>query len=49
MSVTATVLVPLWRSSTWWGLLAPYGVHFFEEVVDWVWLPRGEHNLFVLG
>jgi hypothetical protein len=45
----ATVLVPLWRSSTWWGLLAPDGVHFSEEVVDWVWLPRGEHSLFVPG
>ena len=45
----ATVLVPLWRSSTWWGLLAPDGVHFCEEVVDWVWLPRGEQSLFVPG
>ena len=43
----ATVLVPLWQLSTWWGLLAPNGVYFFEKVIDWVWLSRGERNLFV--
>ena len=32
----ATVEVPLWHSSTWWGLFAPDGVHFVEEVVDWI-------------
>ena len=46
---TATVLVPLWQSATWWGLLAPDGAHFSDEVVDWVWLPRGDSSLFVPG
>jgi hypothetical protein len=41
------MLVPLWQSSAWWGLFALGGVHFAEEVVDWVWLPKGGHNLFV--
>ena len=27
--------------------MAPDGVHFSEELIDWVWLPRREHNLFV--
>ncbi len=38
---TTTVLVPLWQSSTWWGLMAPDGVYFSMEVIDWVWHPRG--------
>ena len=46
---TATVLVPLWESATWWGLVVPDGGHFSEEVVDWVWLPRDNPNLFVPG
>jgi hypothetical protein len=46
---TATVLVPLWESATWWGLVVPDGAHFSEEVVDWVWLPRDDPNLFVPG
>ncbi len=44
---TATVLVPLWESATWWGLDVPYGAHFSEEVVHWVWLPRDDPSLFV--
>ncbi len=38
---TTTVLVPLLQSSTWWGLLAPDGVHFSEEGIDWDLLPKG--------
>jgi len=45
----ATMVVPVWQSSTWWGLFARDGVHFAEEVVDWVWLRKEEHILFVLG
>ncbi len=44
---TTTMLDPLWQSSTWWDFLAPDGVHFAKEVIDWVSLPKGEHNLFV--
>jgi hypothetical protein len=46
---TATVLAPLWQSATWWGLLAPDGVHFSYEVVDWMWLLWGDPSLFVPG
>jgi hypothetical protein len=45
----ATVLVPMWQSSAWWGIFTPDGVYFIEEVVDWVWLPKGEHSLFFTG
>ena len=33
----ATVFVPWWQTSTWWGLFALDGVNFAEEVVVWVW------------
>jgi hypothetical protein len=46
---STTLLVPLWESSTWWILFVPDAAHFFEAVVDWVWLPRSEANLFVPG
>ena len=36
----ATILVPPWESATWWGLLAPDGVHLCDEVIDWVWLDK---------
>jgi hypothetical protein len=45
----ATILVPLWESATWWGLLAPDGVHLSEEVIDGVWLDRSVPDLFVPG
>ncbi len=45
----ASLLVPLWESATWWTLLVPDAVHFSEAVVDWLWLPRAEPNLFVPG
>ena len=48
-AATATVLVPLWESATWWTLLVPDAIHFAEAVVDWVWLPRLEPALFVPG
>jgi hypothetical protein len=47
--VTATMLIPAWESATWWRLLVPDGVHFAEAVVDWVWLPRSDPDLFVPG
>ncbi len=34
VSATATLLVPLWESSTWWTLLVPDAIHFAEVVVD---------------
>ena len=37
----------MWQSSTWWGLLAPDGLHFSDEAVDWVWLPKGDSGFFV--
>ncbi len=44
---TANVLVPLWESATWWGLVVQDGAPFSEEFVDWVWLPRDDPSLFV--
>ena len=46
---TTTVLTPLRESTTWWGLVVPNGAYFSEKVVDWVWLPRHDPNLFVPG
>ena len=45
----ATMLVPMRELATWWGLVVPYAAHFSEEVVDWVWLPRGDPSLFIPG
>ena len=44
-----TLLVPMWESSTWWHLVIPDGPHLSEYVGDWVWLPRGDPNLFIGG
>ena len=43
----ATMLVPLWESATWWGLVVPDAAHFSEEVggLDW----RGDPSLFIPG
>ena len=46
---TATILVPLWDSATWWLLVAPDAVHLSDAVLDWVWLPREDPTLFVPG
>jgi hypothetical protein len=32
----ATLLVPMWESSTWWDLVVPDGPHLFQYVLDWV-------------
>jgi hypothetical protein len=45
----ATMLIPLWESATWWRLVVPDAAHFAEAVVDWVWLPRADPDLFVPG
>ena len=45
----ATIIVPFWVSSTWWGLVAPDAIHLADEVVDWVWLDRADPDLFVPG
>jgi hypothetical protein len=45
----ATMLVPMWESATWWHLVVPDGPHLSEYVVDWVWLPRGDPDLFIGG
>ena len=45
----ATVLIHMWESSTWWHLVAPDGRYLSEIVVDWVWFPRGDPNLFIGG
>jgi hypothetical protein len=45
----ATVIVPLWESSTWWGLVVHDAAHLANEVVDWVWLDRSDPDLFVPG
>ena len=36
-----------WESASWWGLLAPDGVHLSDEAIDWVWLDRRDPDLFV--
>ena len=45
----ATLLVPMWESATWWRLVVPEGPHLAECVVDWVWLPRDDPDLFIGG
>jgi hypothetical protein len=45
----ATIIVPIWTSSTWWHLIAPDAIHLSNHVVDWMWLPRNDASLFVLG
>ncbi len=43
------MLIPLWESAAWWRLVALDVAHFAEAVVDWVWLPRSDPDLFVPG
>ncbi len=43
------MLIPLWESATWWRLVVPDAAHFAKAVVDWVWLPRTDPDLFVPG
>ncbi len=45
----ATVIVPLWESSTWWGLVVLDAAYLAKEVVDWVWLDMSDPDLFVPG
>jgi hypothetical protein len=45
----ATIIVPLWTSTTWWHLIAPDAIHLSEFVADWMWLPRNNPSLFVSG
>ncbi len=47
--VVTTLLVPNGESSTWWHFVVPDGPHLSEYVADWVWLPRGDPNLFIGG
>ncbi len=45
----ATVIIPIWESSIWWGLVVLDAAHLACEVVDWVWLDRSDPDLFVPG
>ena len=45
----ATMIVPLWESSIWWGMVVPDSLHLDYEVVDWVWLVCSDPDLFVPG
>ena len=45
----ASILVPLWESSTGWHLVVPDAIQLSESVVDWVWPPWGEMGLFLGG
>ena len=47
--IIATMLIPSWESATRWRLVVPDEVHFDEAVVDWVWLPMSDPDLFVPG
>jgi hypothetical protein len=43
----AVIIVLLWTSYIWGHLIAPDVVHFSENVVDWLWLPRNDPSIFV--
>ena len=45
----ASMLVPLWKSATWWQLIAPEVGHLSDRVVDWLWLPRGDPHILCPG
>jgi hypothetical protein len=45
----ATIIAPLWISSTWWHLVAPGAIHLSNYGVDLMWLPRNDPSLFVSG
>jgi hypothetical protein len=45
----ATIIIPLWTSSTWWHLIAPDSVHLSNYVVDWLWISRNDPYVFVPG
>ena len=45
----ATIIIPIWSSSTWWHLIAPDAIHLSKHVVDWMWLPRNDTSIFVPG
>jgi hypothetical protein len=47
--VEATIIVPFWVSSTWWGLVAPDADHLANGVVNLVWLDMSDPDLFVPG
>ena len=51
-----TVIVPLWRSASFWPLLCPSGKDFIPNVVSYVYLPTeksfytpGKSKTFVFG
>jgi hypothetical protein len=46
---TATLIVLLRESATWWTPLVPDAMRFAEALVDWVSLPRIEPSLFKPG
>ena len=41
-SAHGTVVIPLWRSASFWPFLCPDGVGFIENVVDFVYLPTNK-------
>ena len=45
----ATMFIPVWESATCWHLVAPDMVHLYDEVIDWVWLPRADPAFFIHG
>jgi hypothetical protein len=42
----ATILIPLWESDPWWQLVCPDTNHFYDNIVDWVLMPRDDPTLF---
>ena len=45
----ATIIVPLWTSSTWRHLIAPDAIYLSKFVADWMCLPMSDPSLFVSG
>jgi len=43
------MLIPAWESATWWRLVVPDGTNVAEAVVDGVWLPMSDPDLFLPG
>ena len=42
------LIIPIWKSSFFWGTCTKDGVHWSDFVIDWVYLPKFQ-GLFVKG
>ena len=44
-----TLVVPFWKSSVFWTILCPDGIHFNKRVHDWELLRNHNKNLIIRG